>query len=140
MPEIDRVKLYRDLAFDEGLRLKMYKDSKGNRTIGFGHNLEARGISENVAVMILNEDIDYYVPSLYRQYPWLCSHSEPVQRALANMYFNMEHRLNKFVKMLAALRKRDYEQASKEVLNSLYATQVGERATRIAELIRSGNN
>ncbi|KKN74541.1 hypothetical protein LCGC14_0389580 [marine sediment metagenome] len=134
--EIDRVKLFKDLMVDEGLRLKPYRCSAGKLTIGFGHNLEARGISESVAAAILHEDIDYDLPGLYQRIPWLRDYPEPVQRALANMAFNMgTSKLMRFVKMLKALRDRNYSLAAEEALDSKWARQVGDRAIRIAELL-----
>lgn len=39
---------------------------------------------------------------------------------------------------IAAMEARDYERASDEFLDSLYAKQVGKRADEVAEMIRTG--
>ena len=42
----------------EGLRLKPYRDTMGNWTIGYGRNLDERGITEEEAKIMLDYDID----------------------------------------------------------------------------------
>ena len=46
--------------------------------------------------------------------------------------------LAKFKNMLATLSDEDFETASAEALSLRWATEVGERADRIAERIRTG--
>ena len=46
--------------------------------------------------------------------------------------------LAKFRLMLACLAQEDFEGAAQEALSSRWADQVGKRADRIAERIRSG--
>ena len=55
------------------------------------------------------------------------------------MAFNMgAGNLAKFRRMLAALGEEDYAGAADEALSSRWAEQVGKRAGRIADRIRSG--
>jgi lysozyme len=52
------------------------------------------------------------------------------------MSFNLGYgRLKTFKKMLTALSKGDYEASAKEMLDSKWATQVGNRATALASLM-----
>ena len=61
------------------------------------------------------------------------------REAMIDMAFNMgPGNLAKFKNMLAALSDEDFETASAEALSSRWATQVGKRADRIAERIRTG--
>lgn len=46
--------------------------------------------------------------------------------------------LLKFKKMLKAIEVGDFEEASKQCLNSSYAKQTSSRANRIARLIKTG--
>ena len=51
-----------------------------------------------------------------------------------NMAFNMGvGGVAGFKKMLAALQAQEWDTAARELLDSKYATQVGERATRLAQ-------
>jgi lysozyme len=76
---------------------------------------------------------------LDRNLPWWRDLSEARQRAVVNMCFNLGiTRLLGFSKALAALKAGQYEEAARQFLDSRWATQVGQRAQRIAELVRKG--
>jgi lysozyme len=47
-------------------------------------------------------------------------------------------RLLKFVKMLEALEQHDYDTAAEEMLGSLWASQVGNRAIELSEMMKKG--
>jgi len=66
----------------------------------------------------------------------------PLRReVLINMRFNLGmSRLMGFVKMWQAIDDENWEAASKEMLDSLWAKQVGSRATELAEQMRTGVN
>ena len=126
-----------DLRKDEGLRLKVYTDTEGKQTIGYGHNLDALGISEHVADLILEEDFVNTLTELNKRLPWWKTLTKPQRRGLVNMAFNLGlPKLLKFKKMLAALKKGKKERAAAEAIDSDWAKQVGKRAWRIAALYR----
>ena len=136
---IDRIQLRADLQRDEGLRCEPYRDSVGKLTIGIGRNLDDVGITESEARYLLDNDISRVTRQLDQRLPWWTGLSEPRQRALANMAFNLGiEGLLGFKKMLAAMREGDFHKASDEVLDSKYARQVGQRAGRVSTLIREG--
>ena len=63
-----------------------------------------------------------------------------VRGALLNFVYNVGFSTAKqFVKMFSALSAGDYLRASHELLQSLYADQVGERAIRLANRIACGS-
>lgn len=118
--------------------MAVYRDSVGALTIGVGRNLDAKGVSESEADLMLANDIADVFADLDRKYPWWRQLPPQVQRGLANMCFNLGvTRLTVFAKMLAALQRGDYNTAAFEALDSRWAVQVGMRATRIANLFRS---
>ena len=56
-----------------------------------------------------------------------------------DMLFNLGlSRLSGFKRMFRALRKGDYDTASKEMLDSKWARQVGPRAKRLAKMMKTG--
>jgi len=127
-----------DLIRDEGMVLKPYRDTVNKLTIGVGRNLDDVGISEEEARAMLNADVDRAESGLRKTFPWFLTAPEPVQRGLVNMVFNMGlTRLTQFGKMLSALAAKDYDTAAAEAIKSKWATQVGTRAVRIAELFES---
>ncbi len=125
----------------EGLRLKPYRCPAGKLTIGIGRNLDDRGISEQEAAVLCRNDIDGAERDLDRNVPWWRELSAVRQMALVDMCLNLGWpRLSGFKRMLAALERTDYETAADEMLDSKWARQVGVRAVRIADMIRSGTN
>lgn len=131
--------LIKDLVRDEGLRLKPYTCPGGKLTIGVGRNIQERGISESEALYLLKNDIDISKKELSLKFEWFCELNENRKRSLINMHFNLGMtRLLSFKKFLKAMGEGNFEEASKEALDSKWAKQVGDRAKRISELIRKG--
>ena len=136
---LERIKA--TLTKHEGLRLQMYKCSVGIYTIGVGHNLEDKGISERAAQVMLEDDIEDAITDLERNISYFKDLPTLVQEALVNLCFNLGMpRLMQFKKTLAYLKAGKYEKAANEVLDSRYASQVGYRALEVAEMIRSAED
>lgn len=139
---MDREALTEDLVRDEGEILHVYPDSNGFLTIGVGRLVDPRrggGISREESRYLLGHDIDGVLADLDRALPWWRGMTEPRQRALANMCFNLGlTRLLAFRVTLGHLQAGRYEYAAREALKSKWAKQVGERAERLAEMIRVG--
>lgn len=135
MSTLLRQELQKDLIRDEDVKLQMYKCTSGKWTIGIGRNLTDKGITENEAVMLCQNDIDIAFKELDRACPWWITQPSHVRRGLANMCFNLGiDKLLGFKKMLQALKDQDYERAHDEALDSQWADQVGDRADRVASL------
>jgi lysozyme len=132
--------LMAELERDEGRRLKPYFDSVGKLTIGCGRNLDDVGISDREADFLLINDIEGVLADLDRQLPWWRSMDEERQRVLANMCFNMGIvKLLTFENTLRYMQARDYQQTAQHMLDSLWARQVGPRALRLAERMKTGS-
>ncbi len=128
----------RDLKRDEGFRSKPYKDTVGKLTIGYGRNLDDVGISEREAEQLLKYDL-VVADSDMGNFYWFDDLTVNRQRALLNMMYNLgATKFKKFTKMIAAFETENYPLAADEALDSKWATQVGSRAERIADLIRRG--
>lgn len=139
---MDKQKLIESLTKHEGLRTLPYEDSVGVLTIGVGHNLEDRPLTNRAVQTILEDDIDEAVYELNRIKGYLDFEktlSDVRENVLIEMIFNLgSPRLSKFVKFWAALKDADYETASIEMLDSKWARQVGQRAKTLAEQMRTG--
>jgi len=127
------------LRRDEGERLKIYQDTMGKWTIGIGRNLSDVGISPNEAALMLANDIKAATVALESQFPWTVG-LEPIRKAvLLNMTFNMGIAgLAEFRQFLSKVQAGDYAGASQDMLQSLWAKQVGPRAQRLAIQMESG--
>lgn len=128
-----------DLIEDEGFRSKPYRCTRGKLSIGYGRNLEDRGITVKEARMMLDNDMVEVYTEMQRRLPWFSKLQDGRQRALCRMAFQLGvGGLMGFKKMLAALAVGDYVSAHKEALDSEWAKQTPERAARIAALILHG--
>lgn len=138
MPSTTISSIEADLIRDEGTRDKVYKDSRGFNTIGVGHNLDAEGLCQEAIYAQLQYDVKQKEKDLDAHLAWWREHPEPVQRVLLNLCFNLGiHSLLTFKATLLAIRVKQYSIAATHLLDSLYAKQVGQRAVRLANLLRS---
>lgn len=135
---INHKRLASTLKRHEGLRLDIYQCTAGANTIGYGHNLDA-AFTEQHAQAMLDIDIDNAMRDVYTV-PGLAAIESPVRReVLINMMFNLGMtRFMGFKNMLAAIRRKDWETAADEMLDSKWHRQVGQRARELAELMREG--
>ena len=111
----------------------MYKCTAGANTIGIGHNLDSRPISERAAKVILEDDIEVAIEDIERGFGEEEFYKLPgkVQEALVNMCFNMGiTRLLQFKNTLRLLKEESWADAAIECLDSRWANQVGGRAKR----------
>jgi lysozyme len=134
-------RLTEQLRFHEGVEHKVYKDHLGIETIGVGRNLVDRGLSDHEINVLLANDINICEEELNKKMPWWKELDEVRQRCLIDLVFNLGMpRFSQFVKTIKHLKNNEFEQASSELLDSNYARQVGARANRIAEMIRTGQD
>jgi len=116
----------------EGFRSKPYKDSEGYWTQGYGKRVASGSlpaISEAQAAKNFNEDYSSLTSSFFKKYPQFKNVDANVAEVLSDLAYNMGPNWpKKFPKVLAYLNKKDYDNAGKQILNSKYAEQVGQRA------------
>lgn len=133
--------LIETLIRDEGLRLKPYKCTANKLTIGVGRNIEDRGITREEAMFLLKNDINICKNELTRSFYFYKELDVRIQEVLINMCFNIGlPRLLSFKKTLKLIEKGDYEKASIEMLDSKWARQVGDRAIRLSNIVKSVKN
>lgn len=145
LPIVERNKKQRDalihqLTLHEGMELKPYRCTGGKLSIGVGRNLDDRGITEAEAELMLSNDIDDFADRLKREIPWMVELSPVRQRVLLDMAFNLGiSGLLKFKRTLKAIRAKQYEKAAEMMLDSRWATQVGQRAKRLSKMMATGH-
>ena len=120
----------------EGLRLKPYKCSAGKLTIGWGRNLDDRGVTIAEAERMLDADIAIAKQDLYKVFgSQVGQFNDDRYTALVDMIYNLGvTKFRKFKKMIQAIKERDWKNARKEALDSKWAEQVRTRAVEVADL------
>jgi len=122
---------------NEGRGKRLYLDTLGNLTGGYGHHFyEGSYLPETAAEMLFEDDF----LRAKQEYRRLGLRLDPVRKAVViDMIFNMGlAKVRKFKNMLKALEEKRYDDAGDHLLDSLYAQQTGGRAIRNAEMLREG--
>ncbi len=143
----------------EGKEEKMYKDTKGIPTIGVGFNLKRKDSDELLKQVGANprriksgrEKLnDKQIKRLLRHTLAESKNDakllvknfdtlpENVQGVLIEMVFNLgKYGLSKFKNFLNYIQNKQWVKASKEMLNSAWAKQVGNRSKTLSDIIKS---
>lgn len=138
MDSANKESLRKMLIRHEGFKSKPYTDSRGIPTLGVGRNLSC-GLSDDEIMLMLNNDINRTTAFLAETYCWFESLNAPRQMALIDMAFNLGCKgFSGFKNMIKYIERQEWDRASNEILDSLYANQVGDRAKEIAEILRTG--
>jgi len=138
---MNRARLSKQLSVDEGRRSRIYLDTAKppKWTGGVGRNLTDRGFSEDEIDLMLSNDINLAVKDARQLVPGFDNLDDVRQEVIANMSFNLGYsRLAGFKKFLAAVNASEFAEASLEMLDSTWATQVGARAQRLSKAMREG--
>ena len=147
---VDRVR--KQLEIDEGVVYEIYSDHLGYPTFGIGHLVRETDIEYDWVVgsfvsekrvqeafeadlTVACSECSILYASDWDQFP------DEVQEILVNMLFNLGRtRLNKFKKMNAALRNRDWNTAAIEGRDSLWYRQVSNCAERLMKRMENVNS
>lgn len=127
------------LTLHEGYRQFPYKDTVGKVTIGVGFNLTDVGLLPEEVDFILTNRIQKVAAELEKALPWI-ENLDPVRIAvLVDMGFNLGTKgLLAFKRTLGSVQRGDYALASIQMLESKWARQVGKRARRLANMMKTG--
>ena len=123
----------------EGFSRYIYLDSVGVRTVGFGRNLDDRGISREEAEMLLLNDLETSTKEAkkFEFYENLTSNNR--RDVIVEMIFNMGlTRFKEFKKTIGYINQANYSAAADEMLDSRWAKQVGQRALTLSNKFRAG--
>ena len=122
----------------EGLRLKAYQDSVGVWTIGFGTNLQTLEIPIELAQLWLRLEVEKVELKL-SYINWFRELNEARKAVIINMAYNLGFKgLMNFKKTIKYIENEQYDLASKEMLNSKWAMQVGARANQLSKQMKTG--
>lgn len=135
-------KLADQIAKHEGVKKFAYKCPAGKWTIGIGRNIDEDGgigLSDAEIYTLLTNDIQRTDEELTNAFRFYDDLDRVRKDAMINICFNIGlPRLRGFRLALKLMETKDYSEASVEFLNSLWASQVGQRALDIAHMIQHG--
>lgn len=138
---MNKKKMIAQLRLHEGERLKPYRCTAGKLTIGVGRNLDDRGITSDESAYLLNNDIDSHWIELLEHLPWVETLDEVRQRVMLDMAFNLGiFGLLTFHRTLGHIKAGNYALAASAMLESKWARQVGQRARRLATMMKTGQD
>jgi lysozyme len=151
MIEVNEDRMVDQLLLHEGEKLTPYVDTLGNWTVGTGYNLEARGVeflnrrsartsrrtitaspvrvdvrlTQAQSRLVLRADIARVEASRQGSLPDYLNLNEVRRRVVLDMAFNLGFRALGFKAAIAAIKARNFSQASRELYKSKWAYQVG---------------
>jgi len=148
---VNREQLIADLRQAEGVRTTCYDDATGQAirpgstvhghpTIGVGHRVDLP-LSDAFIDALLDADITAAVQALDMALPWWTGCTEPQQRALVELAFNLGvgGLVSKFPRFLLHLKGGQAHAAGCDLDSALWAQQVGRtRAQRIVQQVQGG--
>ncbi len=130
--------LHAQLKIDEGVRSKPYVDSVGKVSIGIGRNLTDIGINRGEMALMFDNDLASAEKTARMLVPSFDSLSDVRKSVVMNMAFNMGYKsLATFVNTLRAIDERRWDAVVDGMKASKWARQVGQRADRLAESMRT---
>ena len=150
---MDFNKRIQQIKIDEGLKLQRYKCTANKWTIGRGYNLDSNplgltaqqinrystfGITTEIADDLFNRMVEKIIDNLTNTFGFYESLPDDVRYILVNMTYNLGlGGVLKFKNMLIAIENHDYKRAAKEMVNSAWYKQVGNRAKRLVEIMEN---
>jgi len=142
--------LREEIAVDEGVKYEIYLDHLGLPTFGIGHLIKeddpeygqpvGTPVSEERVNECFDQDVATVIDDCRQLYEVVNFDSLPeeAQLIIANMMFNMGRpRLSKFKGMQNGVEASDWLAAADEMVDSLWYTQVPNRAERLVERMRA---
>ena len=122
----------------EGFRDKVYKDTLGIDTIGYGFAIKDLVLEEDICDMILDRKLDKLINDANKRFSFL----KDLPRDKSDVVYEMCYQLgingvSKFKNMLKHLGAKNYAKASVEMLDSLWAKQTPNRAIKLSSQMKS---
>ena len=144
--DIDRLR--QEIESDEGNVGEIYLDHLKLPTLGIGHLIKKTDpeyglpvgtpVSRKRINTYFNEDIQGTIEDCEKLYKDFYKLPEEAKLILCNMMYNLGYtRLSKFSKLKAAINKGDWEEASKQMHQSKWRTQVPNRAGRLINRMKA---
>lgn len=129
--------LVESIKENEGYRAKVYTDTLGFDTIGYGFAIKDLELDEEVCDLILDKKLDKLIDATNKKFPFLRELPQDKCEVVFEMVYQLGlNGVSMFKKMLKALENKDYDKASAEMLDSLWAKQTPNRAIKLSNQMK----
>ncbi len=130
--------LIKQIKEHEGFRSTVYQCTEGYDTIGYGFAIKDLKLDEDIAELILIRKLGELQERISHTFGWFFNANETVKEVVTNMCYQLGiSGFSKFKKTIYLLETEQYEEASVEMLDSLWAKQTPNRAKELSEEIRA---
>ena len=135
MSLIDQIKEH------EGFRSTVYQCTEGHDTIGFGFKVADLELDLDLAEEILVRKLEHLIRRVKNRFSWVNDAPYEIQDVIYNMCYQMGvSGFSKFKKTIQYLADKNYEKASKEMLDSRWARQTPNRAIELSNIVKAQSN
>ena len=122
----------------EGFKSSVYECTEGYDTIGYGFAIKDLKLDEDIAELILIRKLATLQERIASVFGWFYNAPEPVKDIITNMCYQLGiSGFSKFKKTIYLIETEQYEDASIEMLDSLWAKQTSSRARELSEALRA---
>ena len=130
--------LIKKIKKHEGYKATVYECTEGYDTIGYGFAIKDLYLSKEVCDIILSEKLVKLELDISNKFEWFETSHYIVRDVVINMCYQLGLTgFSKFKQTIYYLETEQYEEASLEMLDSLWAKQTPNRAKELSEMISS---
>ena len=125
----------------EGFRSQVYQCTAGYDTIGFGFKVSDLELDVDMAEEILVRKLEKLIRRVKNRFSWVNEAPYEIQDVVYEMCYQMGvSGFSKFKKTIQYLADKNYDKASKEMLDSRWARQTPNRAIRLSNIVKAQSN
>ena len=127
-----------EIALAEGWRSRVYLDSLGKETIGFGFLVKELNLTKEEGMMILKRYVNERIESISKTQKWVLDMPPEIQKVFVSMVYQMGlNGVLSFKKMIAHMKDSNWRMASVEMLDSKWArSDSPKRALKYADIVK----
>ena len=125
----------------EGFRSGVYQCTEGHDTIGIGFKVADLELDLDIAKEILQRKLDLLIKRVNNRFSWVSKAPEPIQNVVYNMCYQMGvSGFSKFKRTIQYLADKDYNNASREMLDSRWSRQTPNRSIELSNIVKAQSN
>ena len=115
----------------------VYKDSLGIDTIGYGFAIKDLDLDKDICDIILERKLHNLEDSVNLKFSWFMYMPQEIKNVVLEMCYQLGvNGFSKFKKTISFLQDRQFEEASVEMLDSLWAKQTPNRAKELSDRVK----